>query len=127
MNVAILGLWHLGVVTAACTAAAGHQVTAWDPDADVVRRLAAGEPPLHEPGLTELVRAELQTGRLTTVKDLAAAVRSAEIVWATFDTPVDDDDQADVDGVVRAIAGAFPHLKDDALVLVSSQVPVGTS
>jgi UDPglucose 6-dehydrogenase len=45
----------------------------------------------------------------------------------TFDTPVDDEDQADVDSVVHAIAGAFPHLKDDALVLVSSQVPVGTS
>src|SRR5262249_16625780 len=125
MNVAVLGLWHLGVVTAACTAGAGHQVTAWDPDADVVRRLAAGEPPLHEPGLTQLVRAELQAGRLTIVKDLAAAVRSAEIVWATFDTPVDENDHADVDSVVHVVASAFPYLKDDALVLVSSQVPVG--
>jgi UDPglucose 6-dehydrogenase len=114
-------------VTAACSAAAGHQVSAWDPDPDVVRNLAAGEPPVKEPGLADLVRSGLESRRLALVADLATAVRNAEIVWITFDTPVDQDDRADVDWVVNHAASAFRYMRDDALMLVSSQLPVGSS
>jgi UDPglucose 6-dehydrogenase len=58
--------------------------------------------------------------------DLCDAVADADVVCVTFDTPVDDDDCADVDYVVRQVATAFPYLKDGALVLSSSQLPVGT-
>ena len=60
----MLGLWHLGTVTAACLAAGGHDVTGLDFDPAVVSRLAAGNPPLFEPGLEDLVRSGLATGRL---------------------------------------------------------------
>jgi UDPglucose 6-dehydrogenase len=126
VNVAVLGLWHLGSVTAACTAAAGHLVAGWDPDGATVERLTHGELPVVEPGLTELLRSGLATGRLRFTSDVSSAVRNADVVWVTFDTPVDDEDRADVDYVVNQVALAFPHLKDGALVLSSSQLPVGS-
>jgi UDPglucose 6-dehydrogenase len=126
MNVAVLGLWHLGPVTAACIAAAGHHVTAWDPDPAVVASLGRGTPPVGEPGLAELVGQQLATGHLRVETDLTEAVRHAEIVWVTFDTPVDDDDNADVESVVSQVIKAAPSVPDGAIVLCSSQLPVGT-
>lgn len=126
MKVAVLGLWHLGSVTAAGTAAAGHDVTGWDPDAGVVDGLAAGRPPVAEPGLPELLREQAAAGRLRFTADLGAALRAADVAWVAFDTPVDADDRADVDSVLREIRRAFPHLKDGAVVLSSSQLPVGS-
>jgi UDPglucose 6-dehydrogenase len=127
MNVAVLGLWHLGAVTAAGAAAAGHDVAAWDPDAGVVARLARAEPPVAEPGLPELVAAGLASGKLRIAENLRAAVADATVVWITFDTPVDDEDRADVGYVVGQIAAALEFVRADAVILVSSQVPVGTA
>ncbi len=126
VKVAVLGLWHLGSVTAACAAEAGHTVVGFDPDAAAVANLAAGHPPVAEPGLDELVAANLAAGRLRFTTDLADAVSSADIVWVTFDTPVDDDDRADVEYVVGQVEAAFPSLADGAVVLSSSQLPVGS-
>jgi UDPglucose 6-dehydrogenase len=126
MKIAVLGLWHLGSVTAACLAAARHSVTAFDPDPKTVATLAAGTPSVDEPGLAELVAAGLHSRALRVTADRDEAVRDAEIVWVTFDTPVGDDDVADVDYVVRQVEAAFPHLADGAVVLCSSQLPVGS-
>ena len=126
MKVAVLGCWHLGSVTAACTAAAGHDVVGWDPDAAAVAALNGGRPPISEPGLADLVAAGRTAGRLRFTTDVAAAVAEADLVWVAFDTPVDDDDRADVDYVVNHVTAAFPHLKDGVLVLSSSQLPVGS-
>jgi UDPglucose 6-dehydrogenase len=127
MKVCALGLWHLGTVTAACLASAGHEVTGLDFDAAIVSTLAAGKAPLFEPGLDDLVRAGLASGRLRFTTDVAAAVSHAAIVWIAYDTPVDDDDRADVAFVTERATRVFPHLRDEALVLMSSQVPVGTT
>jgi UDPglucose 6-dehydrogenase len=126
MNVAVLGTWHLGSVTAACLAAAGHQVHGWDPDERIVSELAAGRPPISEPGLAELVREQLDSARLRFTADLSQAVRDADVVWITFDTPVDEDDRADTEFVERQVQRAFPFVKDGVLFLSSSQLPVGT-
>jgi UDPglucose 6-dehydrogenase len=126
VNVAVIGLWHLGSVVAACAAAAGHSVIGWDPDHAVVERLAVASPPIAEPGLASLVRAGLDSGALQFVADRRRAVSGADIVWITFDTPVDDDDRADVEAVVNHVLESFGDLKDGSLVVVSSQLPVGT-
>ena len=123
-TVVVYGLWHLGCVTAACLAS--HRRTiGLDLDPGVVRELAAGRPPLLEPGLDDLIGEGLASGRLTFTTSADEALRDASVVWVTFDTPVDERDEADV-GFVRsrmeAIAG---HLRPGTLVLVSSQVPVG--
>ena len=126
MHVTILGQWHLGAVTAACLAEAGHVVTGFDPDASTVERLSTGAAPVAEPGLADLIASGLQSGRLTFTADLAHAVRASDVVWVCFDTPVDDDDRADVEFVVRHVETAFPSLRTDTVVLVSSQLPVGS-
>ncbi len=126
MNVAVLGLWHLGSVTAACTAAAGHHVVGWDPDATSLAQLQQGRAPIREPGLDALIEAELSSGRLRVTGSLRDAVAEAEVVWLTFDTPVDADDRADVEYVLRNAAAALPHLRDGALVISSSQLPIGS-
>lgn len=127
MNVCVFGLWHLGTVTAACLASAGHQVVGLDSNPQTIAGLAAGKPPLFEPGLEDMVTRQLASGRLRFTTDATAALAGAEIVWVTFDTPVDDEDRADVDSVVEAIAALFPSLRDGVTVMVSSQVPVGTT
>jgi UDPglucose 6-dehydrogenase len=126
VNVAVLGLWHLGAVTSACLAAAGHSVKGFDPDPERIEGLAAGRPPVAEPGLAELIVAGVQAGTLQFTTDLAEAVVGADIVWVTFDTPVDEEDRANVSAVIAYVERAFPHLGDGAIVLSSSQLPAGT-
>jgi UDPglucose 6-dehydrogenase len=127
MKVAVVGLWHLGTVTAACLASAGHEVTAFDGEETTVERLRRGTPPVFEPGLAELLMRGCGEGRLTFTSDAAKALSGAEIVWVAYDTPVDDDDGADVAFVVREVTRVLPYVPNGATVLISSQVPVGTT
>ena len=121
--IGVIGLWHLGSVTAACLADAGRDVIAVDPDPTVVANLAAGHPPVSEPGLAELLERNAAHLRFTTEpQDLADATQA----WVTFDTPVDDEDNADVDWVLDRLPELLAPLPDGALVVVSSQLPVGS-
>jgi UDPglucose 6-dehydrogenase len=125
MKIAVLGLWHLGSVTAACVAAAKVATVGIDDDAARIAGLSRGEPPLFEPGLADLVRAGLDAGTLRFTTD-NAAVADADVVWVCYDTPVDDEDRADIDFVTARVKAIFPHLKDRAVVLISAQMPVGS-
>jgi UDPglucose 6-dehydrogenase len=125
MRVTVYGLWHLGSVTAACLAEGGHDVIGLDPDASTIANLGANRPPVDEPGLAALVAEQRKTGRLRFTAAAADAVPRAEIVWVCFDTPVDSNDNADVQWVRDRLEEIAPHLKPGALVLISSQVPVG--
>src|SRR5262249_27084419 len=86
----------------------------------------AGTPPIFEPELADLVRSGLDASSLRFTTDAAAAA-AAEVVWVAYDTPVDDDDRADVEYVIERAVRIFPYLRDGALVLISSQLPVGTT
>jgi UDPglucose 6-dehydrogenase len=125
MNVAVVGLWHLGTVTAACVADAGVPTIGFDDNHDVIAKLNAGEPPLYEPDLAELMQRGLACGKLSFTTE-PAVLAAADIVWICHDTPVDDDDRADVDAVFGRVEAIFPHLRNGAVVLVSAQLPVGT-
>ncbi len=127
MKICVFGLWHLGSVTAACLAGAGHSVVGLDEDPEVVEALARGRAPISEPGLDALVVEGLAAGRLRFTTDSAEAVRAASVVWVTFDTPVSEDDVADVGYVTSRVAALLPALPEGALVIVSSQLPVGTT
>jgi UDPglucose 6-dehydrogenase len=121
--IGVVGLWHLGCVTAACLAEAGNAVVGVDPDARVVAELAQGRPPIGEPGLAELL-ADC-AGRLRFSAD-PLALAQATHAWVAFDTPVDDEDRADVEWTLAHAASYLEHLPADALVIVSSQLPVGS-
>jgi UDPglucose 6-dehydrogenase len=126
VKVAVVGLWHLGCVTAAALTSAGHEVIGLDFDSDLIERLREGRAPVAEPGLDEWLRAGIDAQRLQFTAD-AARVAGCSVVWITYDTPVDDDDRADVAFVLERTASLMPHLSDGTLLLVSSQVPVGTT
>ena len=125
MKLAVFGLWHLGSVTAACTAAAGIPTIAIDVDRERIAKLANGEPPLYEPDLAELVQSGLASGDLAFGSEVAL-VSGADVVWICHDTPVDEEDRADTRAVLRQTETLFPHLKNGAVLLVSAQLPVGS-
>ncbi len=126
MKICVHGLWHLGSVTAACLADLGFETIGLDPDEKVIANLRAGKPPLFEPGLGEMVANGVAVGTLRFTADTADAIGHADLVWVSFDTPVDNEDRADVGYVRRCVEETFPHLRDGAVVLVSSQMPVGS-
>src|SRR5467141_1610503 len=126
MKVCVQGLWHLGTVTAACLASLGHRVTGLDLDVRIVEELNQGRPPLLEPGLKELVQQGLASGRLSFSSNAGEALRGADVLWVAYDTPVDDDDNADVQFVVAQIEKVLPFLPAGSSVLISSQMPVGS-
>ena len=125
MNITVLGLWHLGSVTAACCAR-HFQVTGLDFDEELVAGLNQGGAPLLEPGLNELLGAGLAAKRLRFTHDAKDACATADVLWLCYDTPVNDHDESDVALVLERLRRALPHLAAGALVLVSSQLPVGT-
>ena len=125
MNITVLGLWHLGSVTAAC-GARHFQVTGLDFDEEVVAGLNEGRAPILEPGLNELLSAGLAAKRLRFTHDAKDACATAAVLWLCHDTPVNDHDESDVALVLERLRRALPHLAAGALVLVSSQLPVGT-
>lgn len=125
MKVTVAGLWHLGCVTAACLAAAGHDLNAFDDDPSRVAELRDGRLPVDEPGLAALVAEQMSAGRLRFSSD-PASISSSDVLWITWDTPVDDQDRSDVQGVFVRVEPLLQELKPGALVIVSSQLPAGS-
>ncbi|MEO7208687.1 MAG: nucleotide sugar dehydrogenase [Steroidobacteraceae bacterium] len=125
MRVCVLGLCHLGSVTAACLAALGHRVVGIDFDESRVADLSKGVAPIFEPGLEELIKGGLASGNLHFSSTINEA-RDIDVLWVACDTPVDDDDNADTDFVMAQIERALLGMSADVVVLVSSQLPVGS-
>ena len=126
MNVVVLGLWHLGCVTAACCAE-HFSVTGLDFDDALVASLREARAPLFEPGLDDLLRAGIGSSRLRFSNDPADdSLGTADVLWVCYDTPVDENDVADVPYVLDRLARCLPALRPGAVVLISSQIPAGT-
>ncbi len=113
-------------MTAACLASAGHTVVGFDESAATVRDVLGGRVPVFEPGLAELIRREVAAGRLSFSSD-PRDLTAAEVVWITYDTPIDERDRADAEQAMKRIAAIFPHVAPRTLVVVSSQLPVGST
>jgi UDPglucose 6-dehydrogenase len=110
-------------VTAACLARAGSEVIGIDPDAQLVAGLREGRPPVSEPGLAELLAGNAARMSFSCEPH---ALANAGRAWLTFDTPVDDEDNADVEWVLARAVELLAPLPADSLVVVSSQLPVGS-
>jgi UDPglucose 6-dehydrogenase len=126
MRIAVYGLWHLGCVTAACVAARQeNRVVGFDVDEPLIDGLKRGQPPIEEPGLRELIGAGLENGRLAFTPSPQDALAGADVLWVTFDTPVNDRDEADVAFVRERLERIADHIPRGTHVLVSAQVPAG--
>lgn len=122
----VVGLWHLGTVAAACWAHLGWTVTAVDPDPERVAALRTGHAPVAERGLDDLIAEEIAAGRLGFTDDLPAAATAARCAVVAFDTPVDEHDAVDLSPIETAVDRLGSAMPDDSLIVVMSQVPVGT-
>ena len=127
MNIAVVGTGYVGLVTGTCFAESGNHVTCVDIDTEKIDRLNAGEVPIYEPGLSEMVAHNIEAERLIFTTDLAAAVRSAKLVFLAVGTPSDDDGAADLSALWRVADDMAEHLSPDAIVVIKSTVPVGTN
>jgi UDPglucose 6-dehydrogenase len=126
-TISVIGTGYLGVVHAACMADLGHTVIAIESDAAKVESLSQGVPAIYEPGLGELLTSTLATGRLRFTTDYSEAA-AAEVHFICVGTPQrKGENAADTSYVFDACRSLAPHLKDGALVVGKSTVPVGTA
>jgi UDPglucose 6-dehydrogenase len=126
-RVAVIGTGYVGLTTGACLAHAGHKVTCADVVEEKVARLAGGEVPIQEPGLAELVRAELASGNLRFVVGSAAAVKGAEFVFLCLPTPQGNGGAADMTFIREEAERIGPLVSPDVVVVNKSTVPVGST
>ncbi len=124
-RIGVIGAGYVGLVTGACLASLGHSVTLRDIDPEKVRMIEAGEPPIHEDGLAELMAEHRE--RLTATLDLAQMLAASEIVFIAVDTPPTHSGDADLSRVmtvldeIEAVGGTGDHV-----LVMKSTVPVGT-
>ncbi|HEY5499234.1 MAG TPA: nucleotide sugar dehydrogenase [Bacteroidales bacterium] len=123
----MFGLWHLGSVIASSLAEKGFEVIGLDPDPNRIKDMQKGIPPIFEPGLEESIKNNLASKKLFFTADEKTALDKTDILWVAFDTPVDEKDRADVDYVIEQIKRLFKHLTTGSLILISSQLPVGST
>ncbi len=126
MRVCVIGLWHQGVVGAACLASLGYDVIAADHDAERVAKLSRGKAPIFEPGLDELLQKGIASGLLKFTIDIPGAVRGRHDVLLMSDTPVNEKDESDLTDIFRVAREIAPILESDTLLYVTAQVPIGT-
>ena len=126
MNIAVVGLWHLGCSVAAAWTRLGAAVRGIDFSPDIVSGLESGRPPIFEPELAETLRGGLAQGGLRFSTD-PRSVQGCPFVFIAFDTPVRDDDTSDLSPIWDAVERCAPHLDRGAIVIVSAQLPVGTA
>jgi len=127
MKLSVIGCGYLGATHAACMSSLGFQVVGIDTDQSKIDLLSNGELPFYEPGLDSLLVSEIKTGRLTFTTDFAAAA-DADVHFICVGTPQSKEGlAADLTFVKSAIAAIAPFLKDGALVVGKSTVPVGTA
>lgn len=127
MRIAIFGTGYVGLVTGACFADTGHEVTCIDVDAAKIAMLERGEIPIHEPGLDDLVAANTASGRLRFTLDAGPAIKAAELIFIAVGTPPDEDGSADLSHVLAVARTIGAHLDGPMIIVDKSTVPVGTA
>ncbi|HYI00942.1 UDP-glucose/GDP-mannose dehydrogenase family protein [Hyalangium sp.] len=127
MRIAIIGTGYVGLVAGTCFADSGNDVTCVDIDERKIRALQAGEVPIYEPGLEELIRKNVKERRLSFTLDLAAAVGPAQVVFIAVGTPEGESGDADLQYVLSAAEQLGRALRQYTVVVDKSTVPVGTA
>jgi UDPglucose 6-dehydrogenase len=126
-RITVIGAGYLGLTHAACLAEFGHEVLAVDTDAAKMARAASGSVPFFEPGLEELLRKQLDTGRLRFTTSHAEAARFGDIHFLCVGTPQSPDGSADLSQLYAAADALAPYLTGPCLIAGKSTVPVGTA
>ena len=127
MKIAMVGSGYVGLVSGACFADFGHDVVCIDKDPAKIESLKAGIMPIYEPGLAELVGSNVKAGRLSFTTDLAEGIAGASAIFIAVGTPSRrGDGHADLSFVYAVAAEVGEHLRQEAVIVTKSTVPVGT-
>lgn len=126
MKIAVVGTGYVGLVTGACFSDSGNEVVCVDIDQAKIDALNNGKIPIYEPGLAELVAHNVDARRLTFTTDLALGAKPADIVYLAVGTPQGDDGAANLSALWSVVQSLAPHLREEAIVVTKSTVPVGT-
>ncbi|MBC7930444.1 MAG: UDP-glucose/GDP-mannose dehydrogenase family protein [Rubrivivax sp.] len=126
MHIAVIGTGYVGLVTGACFAEFGVNVTCVDVDAEKIARLNAGEVPIYEPGLDQIVSKNKQAGRLQFTTNIGAAVGQSLVIFLAVGTPPKDDGSADLSFIEGAARDVARHMNGYKVIVTKSTVPVGT-
>lgn len=127
MNIAIVGTGYVGLVTGACFAEMGIDVTCIDINIDKIKQLEQGIIPIYEPGLEDMVRRNVDAGRLHFDTDLKAHLDKVEVVFSAVGTPPDAEGAADLSQVMEVARTFGRNIKRYTLMVTKSTVPVGTA
>lgn len=127
MNIAIVGTGYVGLVSGACFAEVGVDVTCVDVDQKKVESLIRGEVPIYEPGLDEIVKRTVQAGRLHFTTDLCSCLEDVEVVFSAVGTPPDEDGSADLKHVLSVAREFGRSIRKYTILAIKSTVPVGTA
>lgn len=126
MHIAVIGTGYVGLVTGACFAEFGVDVTCVDVDEEKIGRLLKGIMPIYEPGLEQLVAKNTQAGRLHFTTNVGEAVEQALVVFLAVGTPPLPDGSPDLSFIEAAAGSVADHLNDYKVVVTKSTVPIGT-
>ena len=127
MNIAIVGTGYVGLVSGACFAEMGVDVTCIDINREKIDSIIRGVMPIYEPGLDDLVKRNVKAGRLHFSTDLAKVIDDVEVVFCAVGTPPDEDGSADLSYVVDVARTFARNIKKYTILVTKSTVPVGTS
>lgn len=127
MKIAIVGTGYVGLVTGTCFAEMGLDVTCVDIDRSKIDALNGGVIPIYEPGLEEIVRRNVEAGRLHFTTELTDCLDESAVVFSAVGTPPDEDGSADLKYVLEVARTFGRHIKKYTLLVTKSTVPVGTA
>jgi UDPglucose 6-dehydrogenase len=127
MKASIIGTGYVGLVTGACLAEVGNHVLCFDVDQRKIGMLREGEMPIFEPGLKEMVRANVAAGRLSFTTDASESAAFARLQMIAVGTPPGEDGSADLSHVLAAARGIATHMDGPRVIVDKSTVPVGTA
>lgn len=127
MKIAVVGTGYVGLVTGTCFAETGNQVTCVDIDENKVARLKNGEIPIYEPGLDVLFDRNIAEDRLKFTTDLTEGIEGAQVIFLALPTPPGEDGSADLKYILGVAKDLGPLLKNYAVIVDKSTVPVGTA
>lgn len=127
MNIAIVGTGYVGLVSGTCFAEMGLNVTCVDVDKAKIERLVAGDVPIYEPGLDEMVLRNYREGRLRFTTDLTEVLDNVEMVFSAVGTPPDEDGSADLKYVLQVARQFGQNINKYTILVTKSTVPVGTA
>jgi UDPglucose 6-dehydrogenase len=127
MKISVIGTGYVGLVTGTCLAESGNDVICMDIDGRKIDMLNSGVVPIYEPGLEELIKRNVSSGRLLFTTDIISAVRNSDFIFIAVGTPPGEDGSADLKYVLGAARDIGASLNGYKVVINKSTVPVGTA